>query len=159
MSPVAEVLVGLVILVGLIGVVVPILPGTLLVFGAILVWAIMTGGATAWTVFALSTLALVVTGIVKYTWPGKRMKSGSAQPVGGGRRRRRHHRVLRDSGRGLVPRIHRRNVFRRTSAAAPLRHRLVVDASRGEGSRIVHAGGTVRALIAAGLWLGAVAFT
>src|SRR3546814_6290826 len=55
MSPVAEVLVGLVILVGLIGVVVPILPGTLLVFAAILVWAIMTGGATAWTVFALST--------------------------------------------------------------------------------------------------------
>jgi len=76
MSPAAEVLVGLVILVGLIGVVVPILPGTLLVFGAILVWAIMTGGATAWTVFALSALALVVTGIVKYTWPGKRMKSG-----------------------------------------------------------------------------------
>ena len=76
MSPAAEVLVGLVILVGLIGVVVPILPGTLLIFGAILVWAIMTGGATAWTVFALSALALVVTGIVKYTWPGKRMKSG-----------------------------------------------------------------------------------
>ncbi len=81
MSPAAEVLVGLVILVGLIGVVVPILPGTLLVFGAILVWAIMTGGATAWTVFALSTLALVVTGIVKYTWPGKRMKSGGECPT------------------------------------------------------------------------------
>ncbi|MFI9506778.1 DUF456 domain-containing protein [Nocardia sp. NPDC052566] len=69
-----EVVVGLVILVGLLGVIVPILPGVILIFGAILVWAIMTGGATAWTVFAISTALLVLSGVVKYTWPGKNMK-------------------------------------------------------------------------------------
>jgi len=69
-----EVVVGLVILVGLVGIVVPILPGVILVFGAILVWAIMTGGATAWTVFAIATVLLVISGVVKYAWPGRKMK-------------------------------------------------------------------------------------
>ncbi|MCJ0902231.1 DUF456 domain-containing protein [Rhodococcus sp. ARC_M6] len=76
MSSAAEVVVGLVILVGLVGVVVPIIPGTLLILAAILLWALMTGGATAWTVFVLAALALVVTGVVKYTWPGQRMRDG-----------------------------------------------------------------------------------
>ncbi|MGY2030118.1 DUF456 domain-containing protein [Nocardia gipuzkoensis] len=67
-------LAGLVILVGLVGVVVPILPGVILIFGAIAAWAFLTGGATAWTVFAVSTLLLVLSGVVKYTWPGRRMK-------------------------------------------------------------------------------------
>ena len=66
MSAGAEALVGLAILVGLFGIVVPILPGTILIFGAILVWAILTGGTTAWVVFVIATVALVVTGV----WPG-----------------------------------------------------------------------------------------
>ncbi|MBF6334591.1 DUF456 domain-containing protein [Nocardia abscessus] len=67
-------LTGLVILVGLVGVVVPILPGVILIFGAIAVWAFLTGGVTAWTVFAISTVLLVLSGVVKYLWPGRRMK-------------------------------------------------------------------------------------
>ncbi|WP_245675920.1 DUF456 domain-containing protein [Nocardia niwae] len=67
-------LAGLAILVGLAGVVVPILPGVILIFAAIAVWAFLTGGATAWTVFAISALLLVISGVVKYTWPGRRMK-------------------------------------------------------------------------------------
>lgn len=74
MSAGAEVLVGLVILVGLLGIVLPILPGTLLIFAAIAVWAFVTGGAVAWTVFAIAALALVVTAVVKYTWPGRRLQ-------------------------------------------------------------------------------------
>jgi len=69
-----ELLVGLVIVVGLLGIILPVLPGTLLIFGAIAVWAVLTGGATAWTVLAVATAALVVTGVVKYTWPGKRLQ-------------------------------------------------------------------------------------
>lgn len=69
-----EVVVGLVILVGLIGIVVPILPGVILIFGAIAVWAFVTGGTTAWTVLAVSTVLLVVSGVVKYTWPGRKLK-------------------------------------------------------------------------------------
>jgi len=41
-----EVLVALAILVGLVGVIVPILPGLLLVLAAILVWAVSEGSAT-----------------------------------------------------------------------------------------------------------------
>ncbi|WP_280348127.1 DUF456 domain-containing protein [Nocardia neocaledoniensis] len=74
MSVWGEVIVGLVILVGLVGVIVPILPGIILIFAAIAVWAFMTGGTAAWTVFAIATIALVISGVVKYTWPGRRMR-------------------------------------------------------------------------------------
>jgi uncharacterized protein YqgC (DUF456 family) len=69
-----EVVVGLVILVGLVGIIVPILPGAILIFGAIAVWAFLTGGTTAWIVFAISTAFLVLSGVIKYTWPGRKMK-------------------------------------------------------------------------------------
>ncbi|WP_016933755.1 DUF456 domain-containing protein, partial [Rhodococcus sp. R1101] len=74
MSAGGELLVGLAILVGLLGIVLPILPGVLLIFGAIAVWAFVTGGTTAWVVLGVATAALLVTGIVKYTWPGKRLQ-------------------------------------------------------------------------------------
>ena len=74
MSGWGELVVGLVILVGLVGIVLPLLPGVLLVFGAILVWAIVEGSATAWTVFAIATVFLVISGVIKYTVPGKKMK-------------------------------------------------------------------------------------
>ncbi|MFE6920255.1 DUF456 domain-containing protein [Nocardia sp. NPDC057663] len=74
MSVWGEVIVGLVILVGLIGVIVPILPGVILIFAAIAVWAFMTGGAEAWAVLAIATVALAISGVVKYTWPGRRMR-------------------------------------------------------------------------------------
>lgn len=74
MSVWGEVVVGLVVLVGLVGIIVPVMPGVILIFGAIAVWAFMTGGAGAWAVFGVSTAFLVVAGVVKYTWPGRRMK-------------------------------------------------------------------------------------
>ena len=70
-----EVLVALAILVGLVGVLVPILPGLVLVLVAILVWAIHIGTATAWTVFAVAALLLAAGSIVKYAVPGRRLKS------------------------------------------------------------------------------------
>ncbi|MRH91905.1 DUF456 family protein [Nocardia sp. SYP-A9097] len=74
MSASGEVLVGLAILVGLLGVIVPILPGVVLILAAILVWAIMTGGASAWIVFAVCATLLVISGIIKYTWPGRKLR-------------------------------------------------------------------------------------
>ena len=70
----AEVLVALAIAVGLVGVIVPILPGSLLVLGAILVWAWDLGTATAWVVFAVATTFIAVGSIVKYVVPGRRLK-------------------------------------------------------------------------------------
>lgn len=75
MSAGAELLVGLAIVIGLVGVVIPILPGTILIFAAILVWAFMTGTTAAWVAFAFATFFLVVTGVIKYTWPGQRMRN------------------------------------------------------------------------------------
>ncbi|MEV6770537.1 DUF456 domain-containing protein [Nocardia sp. NPDC051030] len=74
MSAWGEVLVGLAILIGLLGVIVPILPGVVLIAAAILVWAIMTGGASAWIAFALCATLLVISGVIKYTWPGRKLK-------------------------------------------------------------------------------------
>jgi uncharacterized protein YqgC (DUF456 family) len=66
-----EVLVALAIAVGVVGVVVPVLPGSLLVLGAILVWAWNVGGGTAWAVFAVATVFLALGAVVKYVVPGR----------------------------------------------------------------------------------------
>jgi len=70
-----ELLVGLVILVGLVGIVVPVLPGSILILGAVLVWTVSEGSGTAWTVFALATTLLVAGAIVKYVIPGRGLRS------------------------------------------------------------------------------------
>jgi uncharacterized protein YqgC (DUF456 family) len=70
----AEVLVALVIAVGLVGILVPILPGSVLVAGAILVWAWTTGGTTSWTVFAVAAVFIVAGTVVKYVLPGRRLQ-------------------------------------------------------------------------------------
>jgi hypothetical protein len=69
-----EFLVALAIAVGLVGVIVPVLPGSLLVLGAILVWAWDLGTATGWVVFAVATTFLAVGSIVKYVVPGRRLR-------------------------------------------------------------------------------------
>jgi uncharacterized protein YqgC (DUF456 family) len=70
-----EVLVALAIAIGLVGVLVPVLPGSALVLGAILVWAWELGGATAWAVFGVAAVVLVAGGVVKYLVPNRRLKS------------------------------------------------------------------------------------
>jgi uncharacterized protein YqgC (DUF456 family) len=70
-----ELLVALAIAVGLAGILVPILPGSVLILGGVLVWAFDVGGATAWTVFAVVAAILVVGGVVKYLVPNRRLKS------------------------------------------------------------------------------------
>lgn len=69
-----DVLVALLIAVGLAGVLVPILPGVLLIAAAIVGWAIATGGAAAWTVTGLALAVLLVGGVVKYVVPGRRLQ-------------------------------------------------------------------------------------
>jgi uncharacterized protein YqgC (DUF456 family) len=70
-----ETLVALAVLVGLVGIVVPVLPGSVLILGAVLVWSIENGSATAWGVFAVVATLLVVGAVVKYAVPGRRLKS------------------------------------------------------------------------------------
>ena len=70
---VVETVVALAIAVGLVGVVVPLLPGTLLVGGAILVWALDTGGRTAWSVAAVALALLLAGALLKYLVPGRHL--------------------------------------------------------------------------------------
>ena len=70
-----DLVIGLVILVGIVGTIVPILPGAFLVAGAVVVWAWLTGGTTAWGV-AIGAVAIIALGqVLKYLIPGKRLKS------------------------------------------------------------------------------------
>ncbi|MCW2838154.1 MAG: hypothetical protein JWQ15_2268 [Marmoricola sp.] len=82
-----EILVALAIAVGLVGVIVPVLPGSLLVLGAVLVWSWELGTSTAWVVFAIATTFIAVGSIVKYVVPGRRLKDdgipGSTLLLGG----------------------------------------------------------------------------
>src|ERR1700712_698504 len=82
-----EVVVALAIAVGVVGVVVPVLPGSLLVLVAILVWAVHLGGGTAWAVFAVAAAVIALGSIGKYAVPGRRLKEvgvpGSTLVLGG----------------------------------------------------------------------------
>jgi uncharacterized protein YqgC (DUF456 family) len=69
-----EVLVGLVIAIGLVGVLIPVLPGLFLVWGAIAVWALAVSSPVGWTVLAVTTALLVGGTVVKYVVPGRRLR-------------------------------------------------------------------------------------
>ena len=75
MSTGGTVLVALVIAVGLIGIVVPLLPGVLLVYAAILVWAVVEHNVTAWVTLGVVTVLIGATTLIKYMWPMKRMRA------------------------------------------------------------------------------------
>ena len=66
-------LVALAMAVGLVGTVLPVLPGALLVVGAGLVWAASEGG-TAWWVLLGVVVVLSLGQIAKYLLPGRRMQ-------------------------------------------------------------------------------------
>ncbi len=70
-----ELLVAVVIAVGIAGIIVPVMPGTILVLGAILVWALEIATPGAWVVFSLCATLLVGGSVVKYLVPGRRLKA------------------------------------------------------------------------------------
>jgi len=73
------VLVALAIAVGLVGIVVPILPGALLVAAAILAWAFVENNATAWVTFGIAAALIGVSTVIKYTWPVQRMRAAEVR--------------------------------------------------------------------------------
>lgn len=74
MSTGGIVLVALAIAVGLVGIVVPILPGALLVFAAIAVWAVVEHTAVSWVTLGVVTAVLAASTLIKYLWPMRRMR-------------------------------------------------------------------------------------
>lgn len=70
-----DVIAGVVIALGIVGVAVPVLPGLLLSWFGVLVWAVLSGaGHLRWVVLAIATLVAVTGAAVKWLLPGKRLK-------------------------------------------------------------------------------------
>jgi uncharacterized protein len=59
------------LVVAAVGILVPVLPGTFLALGALLVWAIATGGAIAWGAFSVIALVIAAGQVLKYLLPHK----------------------------------------------------------------------------------------
>jgi uncharacterized protein YqgC (DUF456 family) len=80
------ILVAVAIAIGLVGVLVPLLPGTLLVYAAIAVWAVLEQNTAeqntvAWVVLGMVTAILAATMAIKYLWPVKRMRAADVSPA------------------------------------------------------------------------------
>lgn len=69
-----DLFVALAIVVGVVGVIVPVLPGVLLVWVAVAVWASERQDLTGWVVLAVATGVLVVGQVAKYALPGRRLQ-------------------------------------------------------------------------------------
>src|SRR4051794_7400819 len=83
----ATALAGLIMLIGLVGVVVPFLPGLALVWGGALLWALLRHDATGWAVLAVATVLFALGTVAKYLLPGRRLREAgvpwSTLAVGG----------------------------------------------------------------------------
>lgn len=69
-----EILVALLMIVGVIGIVVPVLPGLLLVFASVLAWAVWSGSSSGWVVFAVAAVIYLVGMALQWWIPGQRMR-------------------------------------------------------------------------------------
>ena len=69
-----EVFCALAIAVGLLGIVVPVLPGVFIIAAAMLVWAYDTGTGLAWGIAWSALVVLAIGFVVKYLVPHRRLK-------------------------------------------------------------------------------------
>jgi uncharacterized protein YqgC (DUF456 family) len=80
-TSVETLLVGVVIAIGLIGILVPLVPGSILVFAAIAVWAYLEGTTVGWITLGVAAVILAAALLVKYLWPMKRMRNADVRTV------------------------------------------------------------------------------
>lgn len=80
MGPWELLLVGLVILLGLCGVLVPGVPGSWLVWSAVLWWALKDPQPVAWWVLVGATVALFLSQVVRWALPPRRLRESGATP-------------------------------------------------------------------------------
>ncbi len=69
-------LLGLAMVAGLVGIVVPVLPGTALVLAAGIAWAVLVAddGVARWLVVGVMAVLFVIGAVMKYALPGRQMK-------------------------------------------------------------------------------------
>lgn len=66
--------IAVIIAVGLIGVVVPVLPGLWLSWLGVLIWSLFESSAVGWVVLVAATALLALSQVVKFVIPGRRMR-------------------------------------------------------------------------------------
>ena len=77
MGMLGEALVLVVVIIGLIGAVVQVVPGGGALVGiAVVVWAVVTGGSVGWTVGIIAAVAVVAAEIGKYVLAGRYLGRG-----------------------------------------------------------------------------------
>jgi uncharacterized protein YqgC (DUF456 family) len=71
---VTTVVAGLLIAGGIVGILLPVLPGLMLVLAGIAVWAVPRNDAVGWTVLAAAAAIVVLGTVAKYLLPGRRLR-------------------------------------------------------------------------------------
>ena len=71
-------LVGLVLLLGLCGVLVPGVPGSWLVWAAVLWWALKATEPVSWWILVGATLAMFLSQVVRWALPPRRLRASGA---------------------------------------------------------------------------------
>jgi uncharacterized protein len=72
-----DIIAGIAITLGVVGVVIPVIPGLLLGWLGVLVWAVFgdATGSLKWVVLVVATLVAALGALIKYLVPGRRLKS------------------------------------------------------------------------------------
>jgi len=68
------VLTGVLVAIGLVGVLVPVLPGLLLVWASVSVWALVEQGTPAYVLLVAGTAVALAAAVLKYLVPGRRLR-------------------------------------------------------------------------------------
>jgi uncharacterized protein YqgC (DUF456 family) len=154
-----EALVAVACVIGIVGTILPVLPGALLIGGAILAWAVVEGGAVAWSAAVVAVLVLLVGHVLTLWIPGRRMSAAGIPTrtlVAGG--------LLGIAGLFVVPVVGlpvgfvlgvylAERIRLRTHAAA---WPSTIEAMKGTGLSVLI--GLIAAVVATGVW-AAVALT
>lgn len=74
MHSLTVVIAGVAIIVGLLGIVVPVLPGAILVLGAVLGWALVEQTTVGWIVLGIAGAAILVTQVLKFVLPERHLR-------------------------------------------------------------------------------------
>jgi hypothetical protein len=69
----------LLMLVGMVGIVVPVLPGLFFVWLGVLLWSINETSTVAWSVLGLATAVIAVGIVLQYLIPGQRMRAAGVK--------------------------------------------------------------------------------
>lgn len=71
---IATIVAGLLLLIGLVGIIVPVLPGSITIIVGLLVWALVLGSPLGWIVFGIGTMFCLCGMVATYVLTGRAMR-------------------------------------------------------------------------------------